>query len=258
MLMRFCAGDKKVWSVVRVPSVEQEDARHVHRELETLKEERTMHRNRMRSLVKLHGIELGNPSRKDFAVYIEAIRLWDGTTVAGELRARLIREHERLRSVEEQIKALEKEQQERVGQAHTDSDRRVGQLMSLCGIGITSAWIFEKEFFGWRSFGNRRQVGACAGLTPTPYDSGQRRREQGISKAGNRRIRKLIIEIAWSWLRYQPNSELSRWFNERFADGGKRMRRIGIVALARKLLIALWRYRTHGLIPEGARLKATA
>lgn len=258
MLVRFSAGDKKVWSVVRVPSVEQEDARHVHRELETLKKERTMHRNRMRSLVKLHGIEIGNPSRKDFATYIETIRLWDGTVVPGELRARLIREHERLRSVEEQMRALEKERRERIRQALTESDRRVRQLMSLCGIGITSAWVFEKEFFGWRTFSNRRQVGACAGLTPTPYDSGKSRREQGISKAGNRRIRKLIVEISWYWLRYQPNSELSRWFNERFAHGGKRMRRIGIVAVARKLLIALWRYRTHGLIPEGARLKATA
>ena len=258
MLMRFCAGERRLWSVVRVPSVEQEDARHLHRELETLRKERTMHRNRMRSLVKLHGIELGNPSRKDFAISIETIRLWDGTMVPGELRARLIREHERLRYVETQIRTLEKERRERIRRADTDSARRVVQLMSLCGIGITSAWIFEKEFFGWRTFGNRREVGACVGLTPTPYDSGKTRREQGISKAGNWRIRKLIIEIAWYWLRYQPNSELSRWFNERFAHGGKRMRRIGIVALARKLLIALWRFRTHGLIPEGARLKATA
>jgi transposase len=258
MLIRFCTGERGVWSVVRVPSVEQEDARHLHRELESLRDERTMHRNRMRSLLKLHGIELGNPSRKDFASYIETIRLWDGTVVPSELRARLIREHERVRNVEEQIRILKKQQRERVGRADTDSDRRVAQLMSLCGIGITSAWIFEKEFFGWRSFRNRRQVGACAGLTPTPYNSGETRREQGISKAGNGRIRKLIIEISWCWLRYQPNSELSRWFNERFANGGKRMRRIGIVALARKLLIALWRYRTHGLIPEGARLKASA
>jgi transposase len=241
-----------------VPGVDEEDARHVHRELESLRDERTMHRNRMRSLLKLHGIELGNPSRKDFVTYIETIRLWDGTVVPGELRARLIREHERLRSVEEQIRTLEKEQRERVRRADTDSDRRVAQLMSLCGIGITSGWVFEKEFFGWRNFGNRREVGACAGLTPTPYNSGRSRREQGISKAGNKRIRTLIVEISWCWLRYQPRSELSRWFTERFAHGGKRMRRIGIVALARKLLIALWRFRTHGLIPEGARLKAIA
>jgi transposase len=167
--------------------------------------------------------------------------------VPGELRARLIREHERLRHVEEQIRTLEKEQRERIHRGDTDSDRRVAQLMSLRGIGITS---------GWRNFGNRREVGACAGLTPTPYNSGESHREQGISKAGNKRIRTLIVEISWSWLRYQPRSELSRWFTERFAHGGKRMRRIGIVALARKLLIALWRFRTHGLIPEGACLKA--
>jgi transposase len=158
--------------------------------------------------------------------------------------------------VEEQIRTLEKEQRERIHRGDTDSDRRVAQLMSLRGIGITSAWVFEKEFFGWRTFGNRREVGACAGLTPTPYTSGESHRELGISKAGNKRIRTLIIEISWSWLRYQPRSELSRWFTERFAHGGKRMRRSGIVALARKLLIALWRFRTHGLIPEGACLKA--
>lgn len=256
MLIRFCAGERRLWSVVRVPSVDEEDDRHLHRELETLRDERTMHRNRMRSLLKLHGIELSNASRKDFATYIETIRLWDGTMVPGELRARLIREHERLRQVEEQIRTLEKEQRERIHRGDTDSDRRVAQLMSLRGIGITSGWVFEKEFFGWRNFGNRREVGACAGLTPTPYNSGESYREQGISKAGNKRIRTLIVEISWSWLRYQPRSELSRWFNERFAHGGKRMRRIGIVALARKLLIALWRFRTYGLIPEGACLKA--
>lgn len=258
MLMRFFAGERRLWSVVRVPSVDEEDARHLHRELEALRDERTMHRNRMRSLLKLHGIKLGNPSRKDFAIYIETIRLWDGSVVPGELRTRLIREHERLRCVEEQIRTVEREQRERVRRADTDSDRRVVQLMSLCGIGITSGWVFEKEFFGWRNFGNRREVGACAGLTPTPYSSGESHREQGISKAGNKRIRTLIVEISWCWLRYQPRSELSRWFNKRFAHAGKRMRRIGIVALARKLLIALWRFRTHGLIPEGACLKATA
>ena len=114
------------------------------------------------------------------------------------------------------------------------------------------------EFFGWRQFKNRRQVAGCAGLDPTPYDSGKSRREQGISKAGNKRIRWLMVELAWSWLRYQPDSALSQWFQERFGSGGKRQRRIGIVALARRLLVALWRYVDHGVLPEGAELKAAA
>ena len=121
---------------------------------------------------------------------------------------------------------------------------------------MKSAWVFVMEFYGWRDFKNRRQVGSLAGLTGTPYNSGDSTREQGISKAGNRRIRALVIEIAWIWLRVQPNSKLSQWYKERFANGGKRMRRVGIVALARHLLIAFWRYLKDGVIPEGAQLKA--
>ena len=151
--------------------------------------------------------------------------------------------------------ALQKVQDQRLERVETEALRQVVLLMTLCGIGKTSAWVFVMEFFGWRRFRNRREVGALAGLTGTPYDSGDRQRDQGISKAGNRRVRTLSIEIAWSWLRYQPESQLSLWFKERFAGGGKRMRRVGIVALARRLLIALWRYLDQGIIPEGAQLK---
>lgn len=254
MLMRYCWGERKVWGVVRVPSVEDEDGRHLHRELETLKKERTMHRNRIRSLLKLHGIVIGNPSRKDFADYLDLVRLWDGTELPCELKGRLKRECERLTVVQEQIRHLEQEREQRLQRQDTVHMRRIAQLMALCGIGITSAWTFEQEFFGWRQFRNRREVAALAGLTPTPFDSGGSSREQGISKAGNRRIRSMIIQIAWKWLRYQPQSKLSRWFDERFAHGGRRMRRIGIVAVARRLLIDLWRFLEHGLIPEGARV----
>jgi transposase len=128
--------------------------------------------------------------------------------------------------------------------------------MGLRAIGRNSAWVLVMEFFGWRGFRNRRELASLAGLTGTPYASGDRQREQGISKSGNRRIRAMLIEIAWLWLRYQPDSKLSRWFRERFASGGSRMRRVGIVALARRLLIALWRYLEEGLVPEGAALKA--
>ena len=133
---------------------------------------------------------------------------------------------------------------------------QVRQLMRLRGIGDNSAWLFVMEFFGWREFRNRRQVGGLSGLTPTPYQSGDESQEQGIDKSGNCPIRAMTIEIAWGWLRYQPNSELSRWYQRRFGHGSQRIRKIGIVALARKLLVALWRYLETGEIPAGAELKA--
>ena len=155
--------------------------------------------------------------------------------------------------VEEQISSLGKEKTQHLKEGSARMVQ-VAQLLRLPGIGPVSSWTFVMEFFGWRRFRNRREVGVLAGLTPAPYDSGTRLREQGISKAGNRRVRTLAIEIAWAWLRYQPQSKLSRWFLERFAGGGSRMRRIGIVALARRLLIDLWRFLEHGVVPEGALL----
>nr|WP_246279034.1 transposase [Paraburkholderia ultramafica] len=131
-------------------------------------------------------------------------------------------------------------------------------LAQLAGIGNGSAWTLVRELFGWRQFRNRREVAGCLGLTPTPYASGTSEVEQGISKAGNKRCRWLMVELAWSWLRFQPDSQLSHWFNQRFAGAGKRLRRIGIVALARRLAIALWRYLEHGEIPAGVVLKPGA
>jgi len=156
--------------------------------------------------------------------------------------------------VEEQIYALDKERERRVAAADTDAMKQVEQLMTLVGIGMNSSWKFVMEFFGWRDFKNGKQIGALSGLTPTPYDSGASQREQGISKAGNERVRTLAVEMAWVWLRFQPQSKLSQWYMQRFGEGGKRMRRIGIVAMARRLLIDLWRYLEHGVVPEGARL----
>jgi transposase len=131
---------------------------------------------------------------------------------------------------------------------------QVRQLLRLKGIGMNSAWLYVMEFFSWRGFHNRREVGSLAVLTPTPYQSGDSAKEQGISKAGNRQIRAMAIEIAWAWLRFQPDSRLSSWYQERFGKGSSRVRRIGIVALARKLLIALWQYLETGIPPEGAYL----
>jgi transposase len=255
MLMRYHGGERKLWSVVRVPSVEAEDGRQLSRELESLNKERTRHRSRIRGLLILEGLEVKNPSGKRFLEELDSLCTWDGKQLPKDFKARIVREYERLRMVEEQMGTLRKERETRVGSAETLSMRKVAQLRTLYGIGVTSSWDFVMEMFGWREFRNRREVGAFAGLTPTPYDSGGSQREQGISKAGRGRIRALNIQIAWGWLRFQPQSKLSLWYQERFAGGGSRMRRIGIVAVARKLLIDLWRYLEYGVVPEGARLR---
>ena len=255
MLMRYHGGERKLWSVVRVPSVEAEDGRQLSRELESLNKERTRHRSRIRGLLIREGLEVKNPSGKKFLEELDSLCTWDGKGLPEDFKARIVREYERLRMVEEQMGILRKEREKRVGSADTLSMRKVAQLRTLYGIGVTSSWDFVMEMFGWREFRNRREVGAFAGLTPTPYDSGGSQREQGISKAGRGRIRALNIQIAWGWLRFQPQSKLSQWYQERFAGGGSRMRRIGIVAVARKLLIDLWRYLEYGVVPEGARLR---
>ena len=159
-------------------------------------------------------------------------------------------------AVRRKLVVLEEEKEKRLANPDTESLQKVAQLRRLAGIGTVSSWTFVMEFFSWREFRNRRQVAALAGLTPTPYDSGTSRREQGISKAGSKRIRTLTVEIVWAWLRFQPDSKLTQWYMERFAGGGKRMRRIGTVAMARRLLVDLWRYVEFGVVPEGARLNA--
>jgi transposase len=171
------------------------------------------------------------------------------------MRTDLEREWERLMLVEKQLRKVEEKQGDYVKSKDTSKMEQVELLMRLNGVGIITAWVLVMEFFGWRKFKNRRQVGSLAGLTGTPFESGDSEREQGISKAGNKLVRALMIELAWGWLRFQPNSKLTRWYNERFAQGGKRMRRVGIVALARRLLVDLWRYLEHGVVPEGAIFK---
>jgi transposase len=253
MLIRYQAGEQKVWRVVRAPSIEEEDGRQLHRELASLKGERTRHINRIKGLLVNQGVRLEiNP---DFEQRLAQVRLWDGSPLPPGLRARVSREYARIELVNQQIKALEAERRELLRSATDPQTEMIRQLLRLRGIGPNCAWLYVKEFFGWRQFRNRREVGALAGLTPTPYQSGDGNREQGIDKAGNRHIRAIAIEIAWGWLRHQPDSALSRWYQERFGHGNSRMRRIGIVALARKLLIALWRYLETGQIPEGAVLK---
>jgi transposase len=253
MLIRYHNGEEKVWRVVHVPSVEAEDMRHLHRQLRTLKVDRTRYICCIKGLLATQGLSV--PIHVEFLDTLAAARLWDGSLLPPGLRARVEREYASLRYVEQQIKELETERDELLETSKHPSIEKVRQLMRLRAIGPNSAWLFVMEFFGWRQFRNRREVGGLSGLTPTPHQSGEESREQGISKAGNRPVRAMAIEIAWCWLRYQPDSELSLWFYKNFGHGGKRMRKVGIVALARKLLVALWRYLETGEIPAGAQLK---
>lgn len=249
-LIRYRAGERKVWSVVRVPTVAAEDQRQLHRELLTAKRDRTRVTNRMKGLLANQGVvlEVGAGFRAELAL----VELWDGTALPPGLRARLEREWAKVELLTAQIGQLEGERAEALRTGTTPAVELVRQLLRLRGIGVNSAWLYVMEFFGWRQFRNRREVGGLAGLTPTPYQSGEQSREQGIGKAGNRYIRAMAIEIAWGWLRFQPESALSQWYQERFGQGSSRIRRIGIVALARRLLVELWRYLETGAVPEGA------
>jgi transposase len=253
LLLRYHGGERKVWSIVRVPTVDAEDARQLHRELQELKDERTEHINRIKGLLASQG--LTSPEvNQHLADWLGQARLWDGTPVPGELQQRLLRELERWQLLDRQIKALEDERRQRIRRDDTPHVNKVRALMDLWGIGFNGAWLLVHELFAWRRFDNRKQVGGCVGLTPTPYQSGDSRREQGISKAGNRRLRRVLVELAWCWLRWQPDTDLSRWYRRRFGSGNGRSRKIGVVAVARKLLIALWKYLEHGELPAGARL----
>ena len=255
-LIRYWRGERDVWSVVRVPSVEAEASRQLHRGLEVLKQERQQHRVRIQSLLFTQGIEVKVGAK--FLEKLERVRCWNQEPIPAALKQRIADEYHRLQLVEAQIREVKAKQAEQLKAERKDAAlEKVHRLQQLVAIGMGSSWIFVMELFGWRHFQNRREVAAAVGLTATPYDSGDSAREQGISRCGNRRIRKLLIEIAWAWLRLQPDSKLSRWYRQRFATAGKRMRRIGIVAMARRLVIDLWRYVECGVVPEGARLKTS-
>jgi len=254
MLIRYHLGEQKVWRMIKVPNEETEDRRQIHRELADMKVERTSHINRIKGLLASQGICIS--IEPDFLDCLKTVRLWNGKMLPSELHLRLEREFKRILLINQQIAELEAYRRKTIRTSQHPSIQQVRQLMRLKGIGINSAWLFVMEFFSWRAFHNRREVGALSGLTSTPFQSGGTNHEQGISKAGNRHIRGIAIEIAWGWLRFQPDSKLSRWYQQRFAQGSSRVRRIGIVALARKLLIELWRYLETGIPPEGAVLHA--
>jgi transposase len=259
-LIRYEAGERGVWREVRVPSVQWEDLRQLQRERGELLAERTRHHNRLTSKLVAQGVRLPIDGR--FAERLEEVRLFDGRPLPAHLKAGLLREWERLKGVSAQLKGLEAAIGEQIKASAPLPATPAGPLgavhvlMGLCGIGWVGATILVMEIFGWREMANRRQLGSLAGLVPVPYQSGSQGRDQGISKAGNRRVRALLIQLAWLWLRYQPHSKLSLWFGERFGGGSKRLRRIGIVAVARRLLIDLWRFIETGTLPPGAQLKA--
>lgn len=252
MLIRHSSGERKVWSVVRVPTLAQEDERRPSRERDRLVKERGAHVTRIKSLLVLQGIHAEVGSK--FLQLLEEVRAWDGSKLPEHVVQELKREYERIGMLDGQLKQINEEKKRQL-EASPEQLQKVKKLERIRAVGPISSWNLVYEFFGWREFKNVKQVAGAAGLAPMPYSSGDMQIEQGISKAGNRRVRSLMLELAWGWQRLQPGSKLSRWFQERFGGGGKRMRRIGIVALARKLLIALWQYLEKGIVPEGAILK---
>lgn len=252
--MRWDRGDNDALSVVRLLSVEEEDHRRREREQHRLTRERGQHSNRIKSLLTLHGIELGD-GRVHRDLDVDAYRQWDGQPLPRRLVEEIKRELARLALVEEQLAELAKDRREELREGSTEAAKQVTTLITLRGIGEGTAWPIVQEAFLFRDFRNRRELASYVGFDPTPWMSGEMDQTPGISKSGNRRLRALLVEAAWSWLRYQPESPLTLWFNERFGTG-KRSRRIGIVALARRLLIALWRMVRDGVVPENARLKA--
>jgi transposase len=254
-LMAHLRGEPRVVRIVQVPTVEQEDARRASRERERLVKEQTAHTNRIKALLRLQGMAVGYPRRRDWLKWLAQQRDWQGQPLSPHLLAEVTREHGRLMLVRQQLAALEQAQAAQASPVPQAMAERRDQLQRLKALGPSFATTLTYELF-YKDFDNRRQVAAYCGLPPSPWRSGGIDREQGISKAGNPRARLKAIELAWLWLRHQPESELSRWFNTRTAEAGKRARRIAIVALARKLIVALWRYLTTGLVPAGATMKA--
>jgi transposase len=250
-LMALERGETQVCRVVHVPSPEQEDARRRSRERARLVVERGQHTNRVKGLLMTQGIRDFEPTRRDWEARLEALRTPDGQPIRPCLRAELLRECRRLRQVMDMLAEVEAEQKT----VAATEDGVAARLARLRGIGVTFAAVLGNEVF-FRDFRNRREVGAYLGLAPSPWQSGQVERDQGIAKSGNPRARRTAIELAWLWLRHQPGSALARWFRERVAGAKGRMRRIMLVAMARKLIIALWRYATTGAVPEGAVLNA--
>jgi len=251
-LLAYKRGEPRVCAMVRPPSVEEEDRRRVCRERKVLIMERTCHINRIKGLLFTQGITGYEPMRRDRRDRLKDLRTGDGRPLAYHVKGQILREIERLELIIDQIKAVEVERDALLKEETADTPDAM--LMHLKGIGPEFAAVLASEGL-FRHFDNRRQLAAYAGLAPTPWQSGSISREQGVSKAGNPRLRSTMVELSWLWLRHQPDTTLARWFQERVERNGGRLRKPMIVALARKILIALWKYATAGVIIEGARMK---
>jgi transposase len=245
-LSAWCRGERHVWSVVRIPTIEEEDLRRSHRERRRLIGERTAHINRIKGLLFAQGIRVDNIK----TLALDKLVTGDGRRLPPRLAAEIEREMKRFAMVQEQIDEIEKER-DTAPTTCKETEKKRHLLLQLKSIGPANAALLSREVY-YRHFDNQRQVGSFLGLTPSPYDSGEEERCQGISRAGSGRVRAVMIEAAWLWVRYQPKSALTRWFLERTAGQSKRVRKIMIVALARKLAIALWRFVELGLVPDGA------
>jgi transposase len=249
LLMRFWTGDVAVWKVVHVPDDALEDVRHQERGMATLTVERTTWRNRLHALLMLQGIR--TTITADFGTRIRRLRTWAGAPLPDGLRERVEQAWRMLQAVDAELKRARRAQRAELAAAASPPARQAAQLLRVVGVGPGTATVLAKELFS-RDLRNRREVGALTGLVGVPYASGAYVREQGISRAGLARVRRVAVELAWAWRRYQPMSALTGWFEQRFGAGGKRARKVGIVALARRVVVALWRYVTAGIVPAGA------
>jgi transposase len=256
-LMAYCRGEPRVVRIVRAPSAEQEDVRRQSRERDRLTQEQTAHSNRIKALLRLLGMAVGNPRRRDWLKWLAAQRDWQGQAVPARMMAELTREHQRLMLVRQQLDTLERATaaaEEELAPAAAEMAQRKQRLFQLKSLGPVLATSLVDEVL-YKDFRNRREVASYFGLSPTPWQSGGTAREQGISKAGNPRARQKAIELGWLWVQHQPDSALTQWFRQRTVNASARIKRIAIVALTRKLIVALWRYLTTGLVPAGAVFK---
>ena len=253
-LIRYLEGERRVWKVVHVPSPEDEDLRHVQRELIATRRDRGRATSRIKAMLFTQGVQMECVDR--VPEWLPDARGWNGSPLLEGLRARVLCEWEKWSMMSRQESRLEAERARAIAAGTSPAVAQQAKLCRLRGIGIETAWLLAVEFFSWRRFRNVRQLAAVAGLAATPYRSGDMDHELGISKSGNRLVRWIMVEAAWRWLRWQPDSELSLWYQSRYGKGSKRVRKIGIVALARKLLIALWKYVEQDIVPAGAVLKS--
>jgi transposase len=250
LLCRYHGGERKVWRVVQVPTVADEDRRQLHRGLKDLQRQQTQCSNRIQGLLASGGLTAAVDAA--FRTTLAGLRDWAGQAVPAGLQQRLLQEFAVWEALHREVREAANEQERQLRAGKEPYLEQVRRLMGLEAVGVRTAWVLVAELFAWRGIKNGKELGSLVGLTPMPYSSGKTEREQGISKAGNKHVRALIVELAWLWLRWQPASALSRWYERHFGMGNKRARQVGIVALARKLLIALGRYLEGGELPEGA------